>query len=580
MKSLKNEPFIFAYSTFPSILLAPSHTVRIRNRSGSPVNAASSYKAEDIRLATSVTMPPTIALFLLSVASVSAKVYDRCELARELKYVHEVPSHEVATWVCIVAHESIYNTAAMNPGSGDHGLFQISQLYWCSPPGDGFGCNAPCSAFRDDNIADDVKCVRRIFKEHKRISGDGFNAWAVYPLYCKGDKGRYVKGCFDNDIDNSISVGEAEVPINTSSTEKPYSEEDDDEGYEFPPLPSPPKKTLENTISSNEDVYDFPPLPTTQRTLGDRFQAEKSLKLIPNFIEPAFVRNVEPSFFTVTSTTPFPTKLITTWSPYPIVTTLSSRPSTKISTLAPFTEKLTTLYKTSTSAFVTKVPYSTKPLTATTTYIQPKQITYKPFSRRPNVTVTLRPVIRPPRPPPPPRPLLPRPTIRPTHQRRSRPTLRPFSRFTTVAPKKNSVFFSTTSFLYPTQIIGINDRTSTIPEISFSETKNIYSFSTPTPKSTSTKQSTVTISSTTTQPLPTSVGNSQTESKGFKSEVKMTGKVSVLKMSTSPKPLSSSASNFGNNGNSLKREERRYDNVFPGYYFSRIGNGFRLVQML
>lgn len=516
-------------------------------------------------------MPPTIALFLLSFAYVSAKVYDRCELARELKYVHEFPGPEVATWVCIVAHESIYDTAAMNPGSGDHGLFQISQLYWCSPPGDGFGCNAPCSAFRDDNIVDDVKCVRRIFKEHKRISGDGFNAWAVYPLYCKGDNGRYVKGCLNNEIDNSVSLGEVEMPDNSSSTEIPLSEEDDDdEGYEFPPLPSPPKKALENIISSNEDVYEFPPLPTTQRVVDNKFQAEKTLRLFPNFIEPAFVANVEPSFYTVTAATPFSIKLLTTWSPYPIVTTSSSRPSSKLTTLAP----LSTFYKPSTgfestSGFFPANPYNTKSVATTSVSIKPKQITYRPFSRRPNVTVTLKPIVGPPRPPPPPRPLFPRPTIRPLSNRRSRPTLRPFFKLNTPVSIKNTVFSSTTPLLHSTQIIGLNDRTSTLSELSFSESKNVYSFSTPEQKST------------TTRPLSTSVENSQKESSNSKDkEVKTSEKVSGLKISTSTKPPPSSASNSGGNGNSLKREERRYDNEFPGYYFSRIGNGFRLVQML
>nr|CAI5832882.1 unnamed protein product [Callosobruchus analis] len=94
----------------------------------------------------------------------------------------------LSTWVCIVQHESLFDTAAMNRGSGDHGLFQISEIYWCSPPGT--GCNRDCSYFRDDDIADDVQCALTIHKEHTRLSGDGFTAWAVYPLYCKGDTSR------------------------------------------------------------------------------------------------------------------------------------------------------------------------------------------------------------------------------------------------------------------------------------------------------------------------------------------------------------------------------------------------------
>ena len=31
----------------------------------------------------------------------------------------------------------------------------------------------------DDDITDDVKCVRTIYEEHEGLSGNGFNAWLV-----------------------------------------------------------------------------------------------------------------------------------------------------------------------------------------------------------------------------------------------------------------------------------------------------------------------------------------------------------------------------------------------------------------
>lgn len=58
------------------------------------------------------------------------KIFERCELARELYYLHDVPYDEVATWVCIARYESQYNTSAVGykntDGSLDHGIFQIS----------------------------------------------------------------------------------------------------------------------------------------------------------------------------------------------------------------------------------------------------------------------------------------------------------------------------------------------------------------------------------------------------------------------------------------------------------------------
>ncbi|KAH8256187.1 hypothetical protein KR026_010018 [Drosophila bipectinata] len=128
----------------------------------------------------------------------SAKVFDRCELAHLLQHRFGLPAPQVATLVCIAQHSSDFNTAAFGGGAGlgggSHGLFQISDVYWCSPPGQGKGCGVSCARLRDDDIADDVLCVRKIYAEHQRISGDGFTAWQAYAAYCK-DPGSYVAGC-------------------------------------------------------------------------------------------------------------------------------------------------------------------------------------------------------------------------------------------------------------------------------------------------------------------------------------------------------------------------------------------------
>ncbi|KAL3268334.1 hypothetical protein HHI36_007452 [Cryptolaemus montrouzieri] len=137
-----------------------------------------------------------VAIFMiLSLSSIEAKVYGRCEFARELANLG-VPRHQIPTWTCIAQRESNYDTAARNWGSGDHGILQISQLFWCNVDGGpGKGCNAQCSQFRNNNIVDDVRCAQKIFDEHTRISGDGFNAWTTY-RFCRGDNNRYVAGCF------------------------------------------------------------------------------------------------------------------------------------------------------------------------------------------------------------------------------------------------------------------------------------------------------------------------------------------------------------------------------------------------
>lgn len=100
------------------------------------------------------------------------KIYERCELARELYYVHSIPYEQVATWVCIAKYESNYNTSAVGhanyDGSLDHGLFQISDIYWCSPPGKGWVCGLSCAKLENSDISDDVSCMMKIYDEHQR----------------------------------------------------------------------------------------------------------------------------------------------------------------------------------------------------------------------------------------------------------------------------------------------------------------------------------------------------------------------------------------------------------------------------
>lgn len=100
------------------------------------------------------------------------KIYERCKLARELLHVHNLPFEQIATWVCIAKYESNYNTSAIGnangDGSMDHGLFQISDIYWCSPPGNGWVCGLSCAKLENNDISDDVECMKRIYEEHQR----------------------------------------------------------------------------------------------------------------------------------------------------------------------------------------------------------------------------------------------------------------------------------------------------------------------------------------------------------------------------------------------------------------------------
>lgn len=154
---------------------------------------------------------PTLALLCAAAAAcllrplAFAKTFSRCELAHELRYRHGLPARQVPTWVCIARFESLFNTSAvgrLNGGASlDHGLFQMSDTYWCSPPGRGTACGLSCDKLVDDDITDDVECALRVYREHQRLTGDGFNAWVVYQRFCsRGRADRYVDDCFEKPL--------------------------------------------------------------------------------------------------------------------------------------------------------------------------------------------------------------------------------------------------------------------------------------------------------------------------------------------------------------------------------------------
>ncbi|XP_018562961.1 lysozyme c-1-like [Anoplophora glabripennis] len=125
-----------------------------------------------------------------------AKVFERCEFAHQLlKY--GIPKWQIPTWTCIAQHESNFDTSQINHSSGDHGILQISEIYWCTAHGGpGKACKKTCADFRNDYLGDDIACAKTIYEEHQRLSGNGFNAWVAYRNHCTGDNSHHVQGCF------------------------------------------------------------------------------------------------------------------------------------------------------------------------------------------------------------------------------------------------------------------------------------------------------------------------------------------------------------------------------------------------
>lgn len=138
-----------------------------------------------------LTMRSAVFLCLLLFSTGFCKVFERCELARALSNTYKLEQKYLASMVCIAYHESRYNTrvhgAPNKNRSRDNGLFQLNDKYWCTNVGSGHDCNINCAKLRDDDIADDVACMKKILRVQ------GFTAWSTYK-YCK-DPSSYLKGC-------------------------------------------------------------------------------------------------------------------------------------------------------------------------------------------------------------------------------------------------------------------------------------------------------------------------------------------------------------------------------------------------
>ncbi|KAJ8737344.1 hypothetical protein PYW07_000615 [Mythimna separata] len=187
-------------------------------------------------------------LCALLCAGAGARVLERCELARELSALGVRPDH-LSTWVCIAYHESRFDTNANNPYSGDHGIFQISELYWC---GAGKACGLPCAALHDDDISDDLDCALVVHEEHTRLQGNGFLAWVVYPQHCKHNTKKYLVDCDLNSKNSVLLTKSREYQYGNS-----YEQENDTVERQNVEKLLPPYLSIGNIVRENYGkVYD------------------------------------------------------------------------------------------------------------------------------------------------------------------------------------------------------------------------------------------------------------------------------------------------------------------------------------
>lgn len=156
-------------------------------------------------------------IFIIKVTQTSTRQYSQCELFTELEKIHAVPEIEAAKWTCIAEILSKFNSNHQNGDmvNGFLGIFGIQAMFWCASDWDEIPCNVTCQKFVDDDITDDVKCVREvILKDYKY----NFNTWSEYKSNnCSTKIHEIIKDCNDFKKPKAISSSFNENLISTST---------------------------------------------------------------------------------------------------------------------------------------------------------------------------------------------------------------------------------------------------------------------------------------------------------------------------------------------------------------------------
>ncbi|CAO2624497.1 Sperm acrosome-associated protein 5 [Lemmus lemmus] len=139
-----------------------------------------------------------VVLATLMTATVDAKIYERCELARKLENAgfNGFSGYSVGDWLCMAHYESGFDTSFVdhNPdGSSEYGIFQLNSAWWCN---NGFTptqnlCHMNCNDLLNRHILDDIMCAKRVVTIQKSMK-----AWDSWSRHCDGyDLSGWLKGC-------------------------------------------------------------------------------------------------------------------------------------------------------------------------------------------------------------------------------------------------------------------------------------------------------------------------------------------------------------------------------------------------
>lgn len=138
----------------------------------------------------------TIIVLLFLIITSDAKIFKRCELAQELALQHKIDKEEASIWTCIA--DKLNTDLNTNSSSNEEyvGIFAIHKKFWCAETSEEESrCGITCDKLLDDDITDDLCCVRDVINSGKNYKRE-YEAWPVYEEYCQLAWKDYFKECF------------------------------------------------------------------------------------------------------------------------------------------------------------------------------------------------------------------------------------------------------------------------------------------------------------------------------------------------------------------------------------------------
>ncbi|RWS00760.1 lysozyme precursor-like protein [Dinothrombium tinctorium] len=125
-----------------------------------------------------------------------SKQLARCDLAKQLFFKYKFIKRQIPSIICMAEHSSDLNVTSISEakedGSHAYGIFQIRDSDSCSSAENAGGeCGVDCENLRDENLDDDVRCLRQILHKY------GFSYWEEWKENCR-DKFvlHYIHTCF------------------------------------------------------------------------------------------------------------------------------------------------------------------------------------------------------------------------------------------------------------------------------------------------------------------------------------------------------------------------------------------------